>query len=287
MNQTPLGHASLEIEDAAHNIEVDQPQAYSRTVGNFLEKNSMNEHDDIVRRQLAPQSTLRVAINLSNFLLVSGPGGPLGWRGVAPDVAHAVAQRLDVGLELLPHATPSEIADSAGTGTWTLALIGAEPARARAIAFSPSYAEIEASYLVPPGTPLQSANDVDRPGVRIVAFQGSAYGVWLEANLRHATLLHGQGFAGAFQRFRAGEADALASLKPKLLEDLQAYPQSRILPGSFMTVRQSIGVATAHREAAAWLHRFVEEMRASRFVEDLIRKHGIAGLTASAAEAPT
>jgi polar amino acid transport system substrate-binding protein len=238
---------------------------------------------DLARQQLAPQGQVRAAINLSNFLLVSGPGGPLGWRGVAPDLAQAIADRLGTGLELVPYATPSEIAESAGTGAWTLALIGAEPARARVITFSRSYAEIEASYLVPPGSRLACIEDVDQPGVRIAAFQGSAYGLWLESNLRQATLVHAPTFADAFERFRAGDADALASLRPKLLEDARAWPGTRILEGCFMTVRQSIGTAADNAEAAAFIEQFVDEVRATRLVEALIRKYKADGLTASPA----
>ena len=48
------------------------------------------------RSELAPTGVLRAAINLSNFLLVSGKtaaGEPLG---VSPDMARAVAERLGV-----------------------------------------------------------------------------------------------------------------------------------------------------------------------------------------------
>jgi polar amino acid transport system substrate-binding protein len=242
---------------------------------------------DIVRQQLAPQGSLRAAINLSNFLLVSGRGGPLVFEGVAPDLAQEVANGLGVRLELVPYDKPSQIADAAGSGAWNIGLLGAEPARAATIAFSPSYAEIEAGYLVPPASRLGRIEDVDQPGVRILAYRGSAYGLWLEANLQHATLVHAPSFADAFDRFRAGEAEALASLRPKLLEDVQAWPGTRILDGRFMTVRQAIGVAAGQAEAATFIRRFVDEVRSTRLVEELIRKHGVAGLTATPADAPS
>lgn len=238
---------------------------------------------DCARQQIAPEGCIRAAINLSNFLLVSGPGGPLGWRGVAPDLARVLADRLGTRLELVPYATPSQIAESVGTGAWTVALIGAEPARARLIAFSSSYAEIEASYLVPPGSSLTRVEEVDRPGVRIAAFRGSAYGLWLEANLKQATLVHAGSFSEAFDRFRGGEADALASLRPKLLKDVLAWPGTRIVECNFMTVRQSIGTSTGNPQAADFIQGFVDEVRATRLVADLIRAHGVVGLTASPA----
>jgi polar amino acid transport system substrate-binding protein len=43
------------------------------------------------------------------------------------------------------------------------------------IAFSPAYAEIAATYLVPSGSPLHTLTDADRPGVRIAVAARSAY----------------------------------------------------------------------------------------------------------------
>ena len=64
--------------------------------------------------ELAPTGVLRAAINMSNFLLVTGKtddGDPVG---VSPDMAGELAKRLGVGLELLKYKTPGEVADDAG-----------------------------------------------------------------------------------------------------------------------------------------------------------------------------
>ena len=54
--------------------------------------------------------------------------------------------------------------------------------------FTAPYAEIEATYLVPPGSTIQSIDEVDRPGNRISVSKGSAYGLWLENNIKQAEL---------------------------------------------------------------------------------------------------
>ena len=74
--------------------------------------------------------------------------------GVAPDMAREIAQRLGVLVKYVTYKTPGELADKGGTGTWDIGLIGAEPQRAEKIAFTPAYCEIEATYLVPAGSPL-------------------------------------------------------------------------------------------------------------------------------------
>ena len=94
--------------------------------------------------------------------------------GVAPDMAAAVAERLGVPIRYLPFKSAGAVADAAGQDIWDIGLIGAEPARAKEIAFSPAYAEIEATYLVPAGSPLTTIAEVDRKGVRIAVSARSA-----------------------------------------------------------------------------------------------------------------
>src|SRR6185312_17543484 len=104
-------------------------------------------------------------------------------------MAHAIADRLGVPVRYVPFPKPGDLADQVGLDVWDIGLIGAEPARAETIAFTAAYTEIEATYLVPPGSPLTAIADVDRPGVRIAVTARSAYGLWLERNIRHATLV--------------------------------------------------------------------------------------------------
>src|SRR5262245_62670447 len=126
---------------------------------------------------------------MSNFLLVSSRDAAGGPVGVAPDMAGEIAKLLGVPVQLVPFKAPGELADAAETGAWDIGLIGAEPQRAEKIAFTPAYVEIEATYLVPAGSPVRSLADVDRPGVRISVTGRSAYGLWLDRHIKHATLV--------------------------------------------------------------------------------------------------
>jgi polar amino acid transport system substrate-binding protein len=232
-----------------------------------------------VTSQLAPHGVLRAGINLSNFLLVTGRSPSGDPEGVAPDMARAIADRLGVKVAYVPFPKPGELADAAGTDVWDIGLIGAEPARAEKIAFSPAYVEIEATYLVPAGSPLAGIADVDRPGVRIAVTARSAYDLWLERNIRHATLVRSASLDGACEQFLREKLDALAGLRPRLLSDVGRIPGARILDGKFTAVQQAIGTARANQEAAAFLRDFVEEAKASGLVARLIERHKVQGLT--------
>jgi len=114
------------------------------------------------KAELLPTGTLRVGVNMGNFLLVNkNAEGSL--HGVVPDLAQEIARRLGAaGVELLPFPGAGQVADGAKAGIWDIAFIGAEPARATEIAFTSAYLEIPATYLVPAGSKIRTRADVER-----------------------------------------------------------------------------------------------------------------------------
>jgi len=228
--------------------------------------------------EMAPTGTLRVALNMINFLLISGKNPEGVPVGVAPDLARTIADRIGVPLQLIQYGSPGELADDADKNVWDIGLIGAEPVRAQKIDFSTAYVEIEATYLVPAGSSLKHASEVDRPGNRIAVSARSAYDLWLTRNIQHAQLLHAEGFEATFALFVEQKLEAMAALKPGLLGDVERLPGSRILEGNFTTVQQSIGVPKGRLAAAAYLQAFVNEIKTG-LVAQLIAKHNVKGLS--------
>jgi polar amino acid transport system substrate-binding protein len=229
--------------------------------------------------ELTPTGALRAGINLSNFLLVTGRtanGDPVG---VSPDMAAEIARRLGVPLKLVSFKSPGELADAAGSNTWDIGNIGAEPQRAEKIAFSAAYCEIEATYIVPAGSPIRSIAQVDRTGVRIAVTARSAYGLWLDRNIKQATLIRSDTLDSATDQFMRDRLEALAGLRPKLIDDVKKMPGARILDGKFTAVQQAIGCERKHKAAAEWLAQFVEEAKSSGFVASLIATHKVVGLS--------
>lgn len=229
--------------------------------------------------ELAPTGVLRAGVNLSNFLLVTGRTPSGDPEGVSPDMARTIADKLGVPVTYVTFKSPGELADAAENGVWDIGLIGAEPQRAEKITFTAAYAEIEATYLVPAGSPLQTIGDVDRPGVRIAVMGRAAYGLWLERNIRHAELIRSDTLDSAYKQFIADRLEALAGLKPRLLTEVEQLPGSRIIEGRFSAVQQAIGTQKRNAAGAAFLSTFVEEAKASGLVASLIEKHGVRGLT--------
>lgn len=239
-----------------------------------------------VLAELAPTGVLRAGINLSNFLLVSARGAGGEPVGVAPDMAKAIADRLGVDVRYVTFPAPGALADAVDEDAWDVGLIGAEPQRAARIAFSTPYVEIDATYLVPPGSALRDVGGVDAEGVRIASTARAAYDLWLERNIRMATVVRAASTDAAFDAFAADRLDALAGLRPRLVQDQARMPGARILDGNFMTVQQAIGTSRRNVAAQAWLEAFVAEAKASGLVARLIGKHKVAGLSV-ARDAPS
>lgn len=235
--------------------------------------------NDKAKAELAPTGVLRAGINLSNFLLVTGRSAAGDPEGVAPDMARAIAAELGVPVKYMPFKTPGELGDQVGNNIWDIGLIGAEPQRAEKIAFSAAYVEIEATYMVPAGSPIASIADVDKKGMRIAVSARSAYDLWLVNNIKNATLVQVSGLDAAFQKFMTDKLEVLAGLRPGLLKDVEKAPGLKILDGKFTAVQQAVGTARPNLAGAAFLAAFVEKAKKSGLVAELIERHKVKGLS--------
>jgi polar amino acid transport system substrate-binding protein len=227
--------------------------------------------------ELAPTGVLRAAINMGNFLLVTGKTPSGDPSGVSADMAAAIAARLGVPVKYLPYARPGEIADDAEKGLWDIGNIGAEPQRAAVINFTAAYCEIEATYLVPAGSSIKSCTEVDQPGKRCAVTARSAYGLWLENNFKRGQLLQFDSADAAIKAFVDDKMDAYAGLRPGLIDVAAKLPGSRILDGQFTAVQQAVGTPKKNAAGFDFLRDFVEEAKKSGVVASLIERHGVTG----------
>ena len=233
--------------------------------------------DKEIQTELSSNGVLRAAINMSNFLLVTDKtkeGTPIG---VSPDMAKELANKLDLQLKLIPYDTPGEIADDAENDNWDICNIGAEPQRAEKINFSAAYAEIQATYLIPPNSKLQNISEVDKTGNKIAVASRTAYGLWLERNIHNAELIQVEGVGNSFDVFLNKKLDALAGLRPALIDDVKKISGAKILEGQFMSVQQAIGTSNKNLKSSIYIAKFVEEMKKNGFVQKLIGKHNVNG----------
>lgn len=131
--------------------------------------------DQSVIDTIAPKGVLRAAINLANFLLVSGTRVDGTPDGVSPDIARRIAAALDVPCEFVLFEGPGQLADTVDNDVWDIGNIAIEQARAQTIKFSDPYVQIDANFLIRRGAPFTDNESIDMAGVTIAAYQSSAY----------------------------------------------------------------------------------------------------------------
>src|SRR5215471_9242045 len=214
-----------------------------------------------ILEDLAPTGKLRVGINYGNFVLATKDPVTGEPQGIAVKLAREIGARLDVPVELVSFETAGRMADAVKAGAWDIAFLANEPERANEILFTAPYLEVEAGYLVPPGSPIQNIAGVDRSGVRIAIATKSAYDLFLSRTLHQAMLFRAQGMSGSYDLFVADRLDVLAGIKPWLAMILEKLPGARILDGRFMVVQQCIGTPRGREAGARFLNAFVGEVR--------------------------
>jgi polar amino acid transport system substrate-binding protein len=229
---------------------------------------------------LAPTGELRVAINVGNPILARRHPQTGAPEGVSIDLATQLAQRLGVPLKLVVFEAASKSVEAVTNNEADVGFFAIDPLRGAAIAFTAPYVLIEGAYLVKQDSPLHSNDEVDRAGHRIVVGQGSAYDLYLSREIKHAQLVRSPTSPEVVSYFLAHGHDVAAGVKPQLEAELPRMPGLRMLPGHFMVIAQAMGLPKQRGpQAAAYLHAFVEDMKASGVVAEALARHHIEGAT--------
>jgi polar amino acid transport system substrate-binding protein len=228
-----------------------------------------------VARDLAPSGTLHAAINYGNPVLAQRDAASGELRGVSVDLARELARRAGVPVELRPYDAAGKVTADVASGRWDIAFVARDPDRAKDIEFTDPYVIIEGGYLVPASSPIQTIEEVDRPGVRIAVSRGSAYDLFLSRGvIKSATFVRGSSPQAAMDQFVAERLDALAGVKAVLASYAQTHPGYRVLPGRFMVIEQAMALPRGRPLAARYLREFLDEMKASGFVATSLKKSG-------------
>lgn len=239
-------------------------------------------------RDLAPTGTLRAAINFGNSVLAQkGPDGAP--QGVSVDLATELVKRLGVPVAFVPYEAAGKVFDGAKAGVWDIGFMAIEPVRSTDIIFSAPYVVIEGTYMVRQDSPFNDVGDVDRPGIRVAVGLGSAYDLYLTRTLQHASVMRAEvgGGTAMIAMFVDDKLDVAAGVRQQLDAYAKNHPEMRVMPGHFQEIQQAMGMPRIEGQpkpaGTAYLAAFVEEMKASGFVADALKRSGQAAEVAPAA----
>ncbi len=232
--------------------------------------------DAAATRELAPNGRLRVAIAVGpapSALYAIKDGA--GYRGVTIVLGMALAQKLGVQVEWVPYLATGEIQASAATGAWDVSFMPVDEERKKYVDFGNAYHLLQSTYLVTPGSRINSVAEANAPGVRIAGAAGTATFRASNKASPQASHLALAGVDAAVEAMRAGQADAIALSRESLTGLAAKIPGSRVLDGGFLNSTTAVAVPKGHAAALAYVSAFVEEAKASGMVRRALDDMGL------------
>jgi polar amino acid transport system substrate-binding protein len=219
---------------------------------------------------LAPSGVLRASINLGNPVLAHGTSAAPA--GVTVDLARELGSRLGVAVELVCFDAARKSFDAMVSGRADVCFLAVEPEREAKVAFTPPYVVIEGVFAVTEDSAIATTADVDREDVRVGVKEGSAYDLFLSRTLRNASVVRGH---EGVDVFRDQGLEVAAGIRQPMTEFVERHRGFRLLDAAFMQIRQAMGTTASRRpETVRFLRGYVEELKASGFVADALRRAG-------------
>ncbi len=232
--------------------------------------------DAAVMQQLAPTGTLRIAVAVAplpsaQFAVRDGDG----FKGVAVILGEALAKKLGVPSVIVPYASSGEIQNAATSNTWDVAFLPVDAERKKFIDFGNAYHLLQSTFLVAPGSTMQSVKDADAPGIGIGGVANTATFRAATAATPKATHIEFKGVDVATAAMNEGRIQAIALSRESLGGLAKKIPGSRVLPDAFLNSTTSVCVPKGRPAALAYITEFIEEAKASGLVKRAFDEMGL------------
>ncbi len=232
--------------------------------------------DAALLQQLAPTGKLRIAVAVApspsaQFAIKNGDG----FKGVAVTLGAALAKKLGVPVQIVPHNASGEIQNSAADNKWDVAFLPVDAERKKFVDFGSAYHLLQSTFLVAPGSKMQSVKDADAAGVGIGGVTNTATFRAAVASTPKATHIEFKGVDIATAALNEGKIDAIALSRESLGGLVAKIPGSRILDDAFLNSTTAVCVPKGKPAALDYVSAFVEEAKASGLVRSALDEMGL------------
>jgi polar amino acid transport system substrate-binding protein len=153
-----------------------------------------------------------------------------------------------------------------------------DPARAVEVDFTPAFVRSDFTYLVPSGSVLRTAADVDRPSIRIAAVRGHASTIALMRLVKQAQLVYADTYDATVEMLRSGNADAFASIREILIQYSSQLPGSRVLEDSYSTDLAGIAIPKGNAGRLSYFSDALDEFKRSGSLKRMVEEAALRGV---------
>ena len=204
--------------------------------------------DAAALKELAPTGKLRLAIAVSpspsaQFAIQDGNT----YRGVAVTLGRALAAKLGVPLEIIPHQASGEIQNSAASNRWDVAFLPVDDERKKFVDFGNAYHLLQSTFLVASDSKIQSVKDADAKGMGLGGVANTATFRAAKKATPSATHIDFSGVDAAVAAMREGKIEAIALSRELLAGLLGKIAGARILDDAFLNSSTAVCVPRASR----------------------------------------
>jgi len=220
-------------------------------------------------KELVPTGKLRIAIAVAPspsavYAIKDADTGK--FRGVTVDLGNALAKKLGVQADFVPHLASGEIQNSAAANKWDVTFLPVDDERRKFVDFGNAYHVLQSTYLAAPGVAVATIADANAPGLRIGGAANTATFRAAQRSAPKASFVTFAGVTAAVAAMKAGEIDAIALSRESLGAIAAQIPGCRALDGSFLNSATAIAVPKGKPAALAYVSQFIEEAKASGLV---------------------
>ena len=232
--------------------------------------------DAAVLQQLAPTGKLRIAIAVApspsaQFAIKDGDG----FKGVAVTLGQALAKKLSVPAQIVPHQASGEIQNSAADNKWDVAFLPVDAERKKFVDFGNAYHLLQSTFLVGPNSKMQSVKEADAAGFGIGGVANTATFRAAKASTPKAAHIEFFGVDLAVAAMNEGKIDAIALSRESLLGLVSKIRGSRILDDAFLNSTTAVCVPKGRPAALNYASAFIEEAKASGLVRNALDEMGL------------
>ena len=235
---------------------------------------------EVAPRALAPTGKLRVGLYSGSPTSLVGEAASADARGVSHDLGRELARRLGVPFQPVVFPNNAKLLDAARAGEVDVVLTNATPARAEFLDFTPTVLTVEQGYLVPAGSRIANAAEVDRGGVRVGVSQGSTSEGVLKRDLKQASVVPVASLAAGREMLAQGKLDAYATNKAILFEMGDGLPGAKVLGGRWGLEHFAVGIPKGREQGLPYLARFVDAATRDGVVRKAVERAGLRGTVA-------
>jgi polar amino acid transport system substrate-binding protein len=232
--------------------------------------------DAAVLKELAPTGKLRLAIAVApspsaQFAIKDGES----YRGVAVTLGRALARKLGVSLEILPHHASGEIQNSASANRWDVAFLPVDDERKKFVDFGNAYHLLQSTFLTAPGSKIKSVKDADATGISIGGVANTAtFRAAIKAT-PSATHIEFPKVDAAVVAMQERKIEAIALSRESLSGLVGKITGSRILDDAFLNSSTAVCVPKGKPAALSYVSEFIEGAKASGLVRKAFDEMGL------------